>query len=76
MKFEVTMACSKGHRLTVDEDEVRSLNATACTVCRRPLMAVQVKPVAERRERKTAPRRCTVHINGDICCRRQGRAAS
>lgn len=74
MKFVVTMGCTKGHRLTVSEGEARRLMATACTVCHRPLFAVEVKGARAGRPTTSASvalPRCSVHENGDPCCRRQ-----
>lgn len=73
MTFVVTMGCTKDHRLQVSEAEARRLMATACTVCHRPLFAVEVKGVRGglRQSTPVAVPRCSVHDNGDPCCRRQ-----
>jgi hypothetical protein len=72
LAFTITMGCTKGHRIEVDEDTARSLNATSCAECRRPLLAVSVRAKGPRQVER---RRCPNHANGDPVCKRQGGAA-
>jgi hypothetical protein len=72
LAFTITMGCTKGHRVEVDEDTARSLNATSCEVCRRPLLAVSVRAKGSQQVQR---RHCPNHANGDPICKRQGRTA-